>query len=113
MLPQDIVRAAMKRHDMSAEDVCKITGVSPASLSRFMAGNKNLPGLVELLRTLYDLDKIAADSPPYAVPVHDATAVRKMIEDYRNGTRYIPVAVGGQESLPDFEAKATEATEIK
>src|ERR1700722_18565214 len=47
MIYQDRIRRALTDHDISAEDLCKIVGVSPASLSRFMTRNANLPELVE------------------------------------------------------------------
>jgi transcriptional regulator with XRE-family HTH domain len=94
MIPQNMIRTFMERHGISAEILCKATGVSPASLSRYMNWNKNLPDLIGLLQTLETLDQIANDSPPYSIPYSDPAAVRKLIDEYRNnGTRYIPVPI--------------------
>ena len=99
MIYQDKIRAAFERHQISAEIICKIVpGLNPTGLSRFLNKNVTLPALPELMRTLSDLDALATDCPPYSLPFHDPSAVRKLIDEYRNnGTRYIPVAVGGTE----------------
>jgi hypothetical protein len=95
MLYQDKIRTAFERHQISAEIICKIVpGLNPTALSRFMTRNVSLPVLPELMRTLSDLDALATDAPPYSLPFHDPTAVKKLINEYRNnGTRYIPVAI--------------------
>jgi transcriptional regulator with XRE-family HTH domain len=111
MIYQDRIRQAYERHGISAEILCKITGISPASLSRFMTSNKNLLELSDLMRTLSDLDALAIDASPYQLPFDDPAAVRAMITRFRSGLRFIPVPCGPQEEIADFEA--TETTEAK
>jgi hypothetical protein len=115
MIYQDKIRAAFERHQISAEIICRIVpGLNPTGLSRFMNKNISLPEsvLVELMQTIADLDKIAGDAVPYNVPWNDPTAVRKMIDDYRSGVRFIPVPIGG-EPAGDFETDFESNVETK
>ena len=102
---QDKIRAACERLDISAETLAALVGISPASLSRFMTKNANLPELSVLMETISDLDALVSDAAPYSLPFDDVAATKKMIERFRAGLRFIPVAVGPQEEIADFEVE--------
>jgi transcriptional regulator with XRE-family HTH domain len=105
MLYQDRIRAACERLNVSAETLSAVVGISPASLSRFMTKNSNLPELSKLMRTIADLDALVIDANPYSLPFDDVEAVKKMIERFRAGLRFIPVVVGPAEEIADFEVE--------
>jgi transcriptional regulator with XRE-family HTH domain len=105
---QDKIRAAYERLNISAETLAAMAGISPASLSRFMTRNANLPELSKLMQTIADLDTLVIDANPYSLPFDDADALQKMIERYRGGLRFIPVAVGTREEIADFEVEGKQ-----
>jgi len=105
MLYQDRIRAACERLNISAGTLAAVAGISQASLSRFMTRNANLPELSVLMQSIADLDALVSDAAPYSLPFDNVEAVKKMIERYRGGLRFIPVAVGTREEIADFEVE--------
>ncbi|HTC64952.1 MAG TPA: hypothetical protein VK709_19075 [Candidatus Saccharimonadales bacterium] len=109
MLYQDKIREAFERHRISAEIICRIVpGLNPTGLSRFMNHNVTLPALPELMQTLSDLDALAADAKPYGLPFDNPAELRKTIERFRSGLRFVPIPIGPKEEIADFEAETTE-----
>jgi len=85
--------------------LCAVADISSKKLSRALNGIQPLTGLelAYLLKIIEDLKGLANDASPYPVAFRRADLIKKMLEQRRAGLRLIPIAVGPQEAIVDFE----------
>jgi hypothetical protein len=89
----------------SADVFCKLCDISPSKWSRALRDIQGLNGL-ELERVGRMLDLIAGvarDSEPIPVSFKNVQAIKTLIDMRKKGARWIPILVGTQDAIQDFE----------
>jgi hypothetical protein len=83
----------------AANSFCVYAGVSEIRWSRACHGSKPLSEYESLqaTKTAEELAGLAADAAPFPLSFRNIEIIRRLLEDRRQGTRWIPLSVGGKE----------------
>jgi hypothetical protein len=112
MIYEDKIRSALTTLDCSADFLCAIAEISSKKLSRALSGIQALSGpeLTHLMKTIENLKGLASDADPYPVSFRRVDLIRRMLERRKAGIHFIPIPLGPQAEIADWEAELEAAS---
>jgi hypothetical protein len=111
MIQENGIKAKLETIGVSADVFCTLGNISHSKWSRALRGVENFNGdtLVRLSRLADELVGLANDAAPYVLSFKNAEAVGRLLNWRRAGLRLIPIPVGPQQIVAQFESRENSA----
>ena len=97
MIIENNIRNTLDRVNCSADVFCALGGISPTRWSRALRGLAPLTGpeCQALSNLAEELSQLTDDAKPIPVDFRDLEAIKLILEQRRNGQRWVTCNVGG------------------
>jgi hypothetical protein len=106
VIQENHIKAKLETIGVSADVFCTLGKISHSKWSRALRGVENFNGdtIVRLSQLADELTGLARDAEPYILSFKNAESVARLLEWRRVGLRLIPIPVGSESIVAQFES---------
>jgi transcriptional regulator with XRE-family HTH domain len=107
VVTEQSIKRVLTELNCSAEQFCRIAGISQTRWSQAMRGIKPLGGAeaVALLNLVMELRQIQRDMAPFEISFRNPRLIQVLISKRRDGLRVVALPVGTLQAIADWEAE--------
>jgi hypothetical protein len=108
---ENLIKSKLEAMNCPADVFCSLTSVSPTRWSRALRGLAPLTGpeIESLSKVAEDLAGLVRDAEPFPLSFRNLATIKSLLNQRRNGVRWIPVPLGPEKIIREVELEMETA----